>query len=148
MKQQIKKWILLESSNQKLHESLNEYTLLFIRVAVSLSMLLEHGWDKMMNFSKIAPNFVDPFGFLGSTLSLTLVVGSQLFGALFLILGLFTRWASFSLLFTMSVAAFIVHFNDPFDDKELPIMYALLFLYYSVAGGGKYSLDFFLKKNL
>ena len=148
MKEKIKKILLLESSKKKLHHSLNEYSLLLIRVAVGLSMLLAHGWGKMANFSNIAPNFPDPFGFLGSTMSLALVAGSQTFGALFLVLGLFTRWAGFSLLFTMLTAAFIVHLNDPFADKELPVMYALLFLYFTVAGGGRYSLDSLLKKIL
>ena len=148
MKQKIKKILLLESSNKKLHHSLNEYSLLLIRVAVGLSMLLAHGWGKMANFSNIAANFPDPFGFLGSTMSLALVVGSEVFGALFLVLGLFTRWAGFSLLFTMLVAAFMTHLNDPFADKELAVMYALLFLYFTVAGGGRYSLDSLLKKML
>ena len=137
----IKKILLLESSHKKRHENLNAYSLLLIRVLLGLTMLLSHGWGKFTNFSKIAPNFPDPFGFLGSTLSLTLVVGSEVFGALLLMLGLLTRWASFSLLFTMLVAAFMLHLNDPFKDKELAVLYAFLFFYFTVAGGGKYSLD-------
>jgi len=147
MKQKIKKIFFLESTNKKLHENLNEYSFLIIRVLAGLSMLLAHGLGKWSNFSNIAPNFPDPFGFLGSTVSLALVVGSELFGSLLLIVGLLTRWASFSLLFTMLTAAFVVHFNDPFaDSKELASVYALIFLYFTVAGGGKYSLDAFLKK--
>lgn len=142
----IKKFLLLESSNKNLHQNLNEYTFLLIRVLVGLSMLLAHGWGKMINFSNIAPNFPDPFGFLGSTISLALVVGSEVFGSLLLIAGLLTRWAGFSLLFTMLVAGFMVHFSDPFADKELAVIYALIFLYFTVTGGGKYSLDSLLKK--
>jgi len=147
MNKTIKKILFLESSDPKKHENFNESTALLMRVSVALTMLFAHGWGQMMNFSNIAPNFVDPLG-LGPTLTLALVVGSEVFGALFLALGLFTRWSSFSLLFIMLVGAFVVHLNDPFTDKELPVVYALIFFYFTVVGGGKYSLDALLKKKL
>ena len=145
MNKKIKTLLLLESSNQKLHKNLNEYTLLLIRVLAGLSMLLAHGVGKWNNFSNLAGKFPDPFGFLGSKLSLTLVVGSEVFGALLLIVGLFTRWVSFSLLFTMLVASFVIHWSDPFSKKELAFIYALIYLYFTIAGAGKYSLDSLLK---
>lgn len=132
-------------------------------------MLLAHGVGKWMGFSNIAPHFPDPLGLgsklsviglnlfgvvlpdplgLGSKLSLILVIGSELFGAVLLALGLFTRWASFSLLFTMLVATFITHGPDPFKVKELAFLYALVFVLFTVAGGGKYSLDSLLKKEI
>ena len=140
------KWLFLDF--KFLNDKLTEYTFLSVRVLTGLIMLFAHGIGKMMNFSNIAPNFPDPFGFLGSTLSLALVVGSEVFGSILLALGLLTRWSSFSLLFTMLVAAFIVHLHDPFKDKELAVLYALIFLFFTIKGGGKYSLDYMLKKKL
>lgn len=146
IKSNISKWIFLDLKS--LNAQLTEYTFLSVRILTGLIMLFSHGLGKMMNFSNIAPNFPDPFGFLGSTLSLVLVVGSEVFGSILLALGLFTRWSSFSLLFTMLVAAFIVHLSDPFESKELAILYALIFLFFTIKGGGKYSLDHILKKKL
>ncbi len=124
-----------------------DWSYLFVRVAVSCIMLCSHGYGKLMNFSNIAPHFPNPLG-LGSTLSLFLVTGAEFFGAILLALGLFSRWAGFSLLFTMLVAAFITHWPDPFKAKELALLYALFFLLFTLAGGGKYSLDSLLKKRL
>ena len=136
------KFLLMESSRYKIN---TEKVILSIRVATGLIMLFAHGIGKWSNFSNIAPQFPDPFGFLGSNLSLALVVGAEVFGAVLLTIGLCTRWASFSLLFTMLTAAFIVNLPDPFSDKELAVIYALIFYYFTVAGGGKYSLDSLLK---
>ena len=119
---------------------------LFLRVSSALVMLFAHGIGKWINFSSIAPKFTDPFGFLGSSLSLALVVGAEVFGAILMALGLFTRFASFSLFFTMAVAFFIVDATEPFDEKELAFMYGIIYLFFTLTGGGKYSLDHLLKK--
>ena len=128
----------------KLEAQLSDWSYLFVRFIVAITMLMAHGFGKLTNFSQIAPHFPNPLG-LGSTLSLALVTGAEFFGAILLALGLFTRWASFSLLFTMMVAAFIVHSSDPFKAKELAILYGLFFLFFTLAGAGKYSLDDILK---
>ncbi|MBC6415089.1 MAG: DoxX family protein [Bdellovibrionales bacterium] len=142
------KFLFLESSKQNINEAIKDYSFLFVRVTTGLTMLFAHGIGKMTNFSKIAENFPDPFGFLGSNLSLGLVVVSEVFGSLLLAMGLLTRWASFSLLFTMLVAAFVIHLKDPFSTKELAFTYALLFFYFTFAGGGKYSLDALIKNKI
>lgn len=131
----------------KIEAQLLDWSYLFLRVSVAVTMLIAHGFGKFMGFSEIAPKFLDPLG-LGSTLSLALVVGSELFGSILLALGLFTRWSSFSLFFTMMVAAFIAHGPDPFKVKELAFLYALIFALFTVAGGGKYSLDSVLRKKI
>jgi putative oxidoreductase len=41
----------------------------------------------------------------------------------------------------MIVAAFIVHFDDPFKNKELALLYLAGFLIIFIIGPGKYSLD-------
>lgn len=140
------KWLFLDVSRQ-MEKRFLDSTYLFLRVAVALIMLFAHGYGKLMGFSKIAPKFPDPIG-LGSELSLILVVGAEFFGAILLALGLFTRWAGFSLLFTMLVVVFIYHWPDPFKSKELAILYGLFFLFFTLVGGGKYSLDSLLKKRI
>lgn len=130
-----------------LENRMGEWAWLLLRVFLPLCMLVSHGWGKLIGFSNIAPGFVDPYG-LGPTLSLALVVGAEFFGSLFLMAGLFSRWTAFSLLFTMLTAAFLVHFPDPFKDKEMALIYAIGFAALCLKGGGKYSLDALLKKKL
>ena len=130
----------------KWEKQLTNYGWLFFRVGVAFLMLL-HGYGKLVNFSNIAPNFMNFLG-IGSTLSLALVVMSEFFGSLFIIFGLLTRWASFSVVFTMLVAAFVAHGADPFSEKELAVLYAVAFFFLLLVGGGKYSLDNYLKNKL
>lgn len=145
-KKAILRYVLLEPK-EKLGKIFLNSSFLFLRVSSALVMLFAHGIGKWVNFAEKAPNFTDPFGFLGSSVSLALVVGSEVFGAILLALGLFTRWASFSLFFTMAVAFFIVDASEPFDEKELAFMYGIIYLFFTFTGGGKYSLDHLLKKN-
>ena len=126
-------------------DKIKDFTFLSLRVIVALSMLSAHGYGKLIHFSDKAPHFPDPLG-LGSFLSLFLVTGAEFFGSILLAVGLLTRWSALSLCFTMCVAAFIADWGEPFAEKELAILYALLFGLFLVFGGGKYSMDHIIRK--
>lgn len=130
----------------KWEEKLQDYGWLVFRIGIS-SLMLIHGYGKLTNFSNIAPNFLN-FLNLGSSFSLALVVLSEFFGSLGVLFGFLTRWASFSIVFTMLVAVFIAHGADPFSKKEMALAYALAFLFPMLAGGGKYSLDNYIKTRI
>lgn len=66
-------------------------------------------------------------------------------GGIFLLLGLFTRPAAFFILFTMLVAVFGVHLNDPFKVKELALLYGFTALAFMLMGAGDWSLDALLR---
>ena len=117
---------------------------LVLRVVLSVFMLT-HGWGKLSGFSEKANFFPDPLG-IGSTLSLGLATFAEFFCAILLLVGLLTRFASLSLLITMSVAGFIFHFHDPFAKKEMAFLYAVVFLYFTVVGGNRYSVDECLRR--
>lgn len=143
----------------KKDNQLMEWGWLVLRVGLAL-LMLKHGFGKLVGFSDIAPHFFNPFG-LGEglcfrsycltaievqSISLALVVGAEFFGALFVLFGFLTRWSSFTIVFTMLVAAFVAHGPDPFHKKELALVYALGFFYFMLAGSGKYGVDHYLKK--
>jgi putative oxidoreductase len=46
----------------------------------------------------------------------------------------------------MAVAALIVHAGDPFKQKELALMYLVLYIVLFFIGSGKYSIDYFISK--
>lgn len=130
----------------KLEKELTNWAWLILRVSVAI-LMLRYGYAKLLKLMEPDLAFVDPIG-LGPQLSLILVVGSEFLGSLLLLFGAFSRWASASLLFTMYVVAFIYHGPDPFSKKELAILYGIAFIFFALAGGGKYSVDHILKKKL
>ena len=130
----------------KWEKLLTNYGWLLFRVGISLLMMF-HGYSKLANFSHIAPKFLNFLG-LGTSISLGLVVLSEFFGSICVLLGFLTRWAAFSIVFTMLVAIFVAHGMDPFAKKELAVLYAVVFIFPLFAGGGKYSIDNYLSKKL
>jgi putative oxidoreductase len=69
----------------------------------------------------------------------------ELFGGLFLLLGLFTRPVAFLLAGEMAVAYAIAHAPRGFwpilNHGEPAVLYCFLFLYLAAVGGGPWSLD-------
>jgi putative oxidoreductase len=122
-----------------------DLALLVARVGIGL-MMLTHGLPKMAQFFNDEPlAFADVFG-MGVTLSLALAVFSEVFCSVFLILGLATRLAAIPLIFTMLVAVFHIHADDPFAKKEMGMLYLTVYIVLYLAGGGKYALDRYVFK--
>ncbi len=120
--------------------------LLVLRLVSGGAMLFAHGWPKLMKFFGEGPvKFADPLG-LGAVSSLALATFAELLCAGMLVIGVWTRWAAIPLIVTMAVAVFIVHLNDPFSKQELPLMYLSAYIVLLLAGPGKYSLDYLIKK--
>lgn len=114
--------------------------LLLLRVAVGGTMLLAHGWGKLLAFGERADTFPDPLG-VGNPLSMALAVFAEVFCSLLVVLGLATRLALLPLIVTMLVALLIVHGADPWARKELAFMYLVPFVALLLAGPGPWSLD-------
>lgn len=119
---------------------LQDLGLLAIRL-LSGGMMLTHGIPKFDRLFGEGPvKFADPFG-LGPEISLGMVLFAEVGCSLLVILGFKTRWATLPLLFTMLMASFYAHGNDPFSDKELSLLFFTLFLSILISGGGRFSLD-------
>jgi putative oxidoreductase len=108
--------------------------------------MMTHGWGKlMMLFRGEFDKFGDPLG-IGNTMSLIGAAGAEFGCALLVVLGLMTRLAAIPLVFTMSVAAFIVHRADPWTmgagaSKEPAMLFLIPFLALAFTGAGRFSLD-------
>jgi putative oxidoreductase len=104
-------------------------------------MMLTHGIPKFDRLFGEGPvKFADPFG-LGPEISLGMVLFAEVGCSLLVMLGFKTRWATLPLLFTMLMAAFYAHGNDPFSEKELSLLFFTIFLSVLISGGGRFSLD-------
>ena len=104
-------------------------------------LMIGEGIQKVQNWIGFDFWLTDPIGF-GEGLSLTLAAGAEFVAALLVVLGLATRISALPLVITMLVAALIFHAGDPFGDKELPLIYATIFLSLFFTGPGEYSLDY------
>jgi len=122
-----------------------DYIILLLRITVAVFMIT-HAIPKM--YKLIAGGeiqFPDPLG-MGPTVSLVLAVFAELICSILIGFGFLTRLAAFPLIITMAVAAFIVHAGDPFKQKELSLMYLILYIVLFFIGSGKYSVDYFISK--
>lgn len=122
-----------------------DYALLILRITVG-GFMMTHGIGKFINLFGDSPiQFADPIG-IGVTASLALAVFAEVFCSIFLIFGFATRFSAIALLITMLVAALIVHAPDAFSRKELPLLYAAIYLVLAITGAGKYSVDNWIYK--
>lgn len=121
--------------------------LLVLRLVVGVFMLT-HGYGKLQTLIGEGPiKFADPIG-IGHAASLTLAVFAEVMCSVLVIFGVTTRFAAIPLIITMLVAAFITHAPDAFGKKELPLLYASVYVAILLAGAGKYSVDYIVFKKL
>lgn len=124
---------------------IKDIILLMVRVFIGFAML-SHGFPKLqmlLEGGKI--EFFDFLG-MGPTLSLILTVFAEFVCSILLILGLFTRVALGFLIFTMIIAGFVVHGADPFEKREMSLIYLSAYLLLIAFGPGKISVDYMIEK--
>ncbi|HEY4655052.1 MAG TPA: DoxX family protein [Cyclobacteriaceae bacterium] len=116
-----------------------DLALLILRVAAA-GVVLTHGWPKVVNYRERLSSFGDPYG-LGSEVTLTFAVLAEFVCAILAALGLFTRYAMIPLIVTMGTIVLVVHADDPFGRKEVPLLLLTCFVTLFFSGPGKFSLD-------
>jgi putative oxidoreductase len=121
---------------------LTHMALLVARLWFGLTMLFNHGFDKLRHFNEIVGTFPDPLS-VGQEASLILVIVAEVVAALFLAVGLMTRVAAAVLVIDMFVAFLMVHKTAMTgqDSGELAFLYLAGFVILVIAGGGLFSLD-------
>jgi len=132
-------------SDPLFNEGNRDVGLLILRVMLGLFMFYGHGMGKVGRLFGDDPiSFADPFG-LGPTASLALAAFAEGICSIFVVLGLWTRWALITLIITMSVA-FTRHMGDDFGQMEKALFYLFGFIALFFAGPGRYSLDYWRSK--
>jgi putative oxidoreductase len=121
---------------------------LFARIVVGW-VFLWSGWGKLHNLAQVTENFAG-WGIPWPQLLTPFVSGVELFGGVFLLLGLLTRISAGALGITMIVAIRAAKWADVdsletllgFDETE----YLALFLWLAIAGPGIISVDEWLQR--
>jgi putative oxidoreductase len=121
---------------------LTSMALLVARLWFGLTMLFNHGFDKLAHFNDIVGTFPDPLRF-GQEASLVLVVLAEVLGSLLLTVGFMTRIAASVLVIDMFVAFLMVHKTamTGAQSGELAFLYLAGYVILLIAGGGLFSLD-------
>jgi putative oxidoreductase len=124
---------------------LASFGILVLRLGFGVYMLL-HGWGKIQGFEKLSADWFDPFN-MGPKYSLIATIAAEVGCSALLILGFATRLSAVALAFTMGVAAFMFHANDPWittgpdPSREPALLYGIVYLTLIFAGPGKLSMD-------
>lgn len=100
-----------------------------------------HGWSKLVDFSEGSADWPDPFH-VGPAVSKGLTVFAELFCTILILIGLLTRAALIPLLICVAVIVFDVHAEDPFTEREHPMLYLMMYLTLFFTGPGRISLDY------
>jgi len=113
--------------------------LLILRLAAGI-LMMNHGYQKLVNFAQYKTQFMSFLG-LSPTISLSLAIFAEFFCALFLVIGLFTRFACIPLIIAMSVALFKAHNGEVFGDGEHAALYLATYVTILLVGPGRVSVD-------
>jgi putative oxidoreductase len=133
-------------SSTKDYPAVNNITMLLVRIFIGISMIILHGLPKLEKF--MAGGEIQFYNFLGigTATTLLLAILIELICSFLIMIGLFTRAASLVLMIVMMVAAFSVHYSDPFDVKENSLIYLSIFALIVTFGPRKYSIDNMISK--
>jgi putative oxidoreductase len=118
--------------------------MLLVRLAVGI-LMMQAGYYKLTHFSELTPQFMNFMG-LGSTTSLALVVFAEFFCSMFVILGLFTRFAVIPLIIVVCVIIFKVDHGDMLHKSQFPTLLLTGYLTLLLVGPGRVSVDSMIGK--
>jgi putative oxidoreductase len=126
-----------------------------IRVAVG-GTLFVHGFGKLTTgtVAALASGSLARRGLEPSLPLAYVVYFNEGFGSILVALGLFTRFAAASIAIEMFVLTFVGHFangfgfSSPRGGWEMPLVWGLIFFAIALRGGGPYSLDRVLRREL
>lgn len=116
--------------------------LLLMRIVLGLYMIYAHGWNKLINFDTKFHTFPDVIG-IGNEASYILATYFECFGALALVLGLYTRFHALGLAIVMIVGFMFAHGMQltGSGNGEKAVIYGIGFILIFLNGAGKYSID-------
>jgi putative oxidoreductase len=130
------------------YELVDELSWPLIRLTAG-GILLVHGIVKLMGpgVTAFAAGSLARRGIEPSLVLAYVIFFNETIGALFLMLGLFTRIVAASIAVEFAVVTFVAHFHNGFAFSspgggwEYPFMWGLIVFAIALKGGGPYSLD-------
>lgn len=101
------------------------------------TFMFARGWEKLIHLIDHLGGqrltFADPLG-IGLLPSLVLAIFAELVCSALVILGIQTRYAAWPIVFSLFLAAFVVHKGETFAERELTLVYMLAFAVIGLVG--------------
>lgn len=110
--------------------------------------LLYHGWGKLMAGSAPVVATMARVGIAPNTAAAYFIMFLETVGAVCIILGLGTRVFAAAIAIQMAVIAFVVQAPQGFARMELFVLFGVIFFAIALRGGGPYSLDRVIGKEI
>jgi putative oxidoreductase len=110
--------------------------------------LLYYGWGKLMTGATPITAAMVKNGIVAPSAAAYFVIFLETVGAVAIILGLFTRVFAVAIAIEMAVIAFVVQMPQGFPRMELFVMWGIIMFAIALRGGGPYSLDRKIGKEL
>ena len=139
---------LLFPSLGRLYAALAPLSILLMRV-VAGGMLVVHGWPKIQDPFKNV-EMVEKLGFIPGTIWSPMLAGSEFFGGLLLAIGFLTRPAAVAATIVLLVTVWFhwIVQSQGFAGSEKSILWAAMTLYFVAHGGGPFSVDRALRREI
>ncbi len=115
-----------------------------LRAFAGFALALQHGIHKVPPSERFV-QIVGEMGFPVPGFFAWAAAFAESVCAMLMAVGLWTRPAALLVTINMAVAAFIRHAGDPFARRELALLYFCIAFAFMLAGGGRYSLDAWLR---
>ncbi len=131
-----------------LYRAATPLTELWLRVISGVALMV-HGWPKIQNPTGAA-GMVEGLGFAPGWLWSILLSVTEFGGGLLLVLGLFTRLAAGGTTVVLLVTVYFhwIARDEGYSGAELSLIWSAVTLTFLAQGGGRYSLDRLLGKEL
>jgi putative oxidoreductase len=133
----------------RIYRALAPWTEFLVRLAAGLSFI-PHGYPKLMNPAGAA-TFFEQTGYRPGLMWAIVVGCTEVFGGLCLALGLFTRVACVPLLiFLLTAISYHQQFGFAWNNRgfEYPLFWAIVVFHFLINGGGRYSVDAHLPREV
>ncbi|MBK4218041.1 DoxX family protein [Paracoccus caeni] len=126
---------------QSLYDAIAPFTVLYMRAIAGIALMV-HGWPKIQ-----APmgniDMVQGLGFYPGWLFSPALAATEFFGGLLLLIGLLTRPAALAASFVLLITVYFhwVKLGQGYSGSELSLIWVGVTLYFVAHGGGRYSVD-------
>ncbi len=120
--------------------SVSELWYPLIRITAG-AMLLVHGWAKFNAGMVSVAGSMAKLGFVPASGFAAAAIFLETVGAICIVLGLFTRVFAAAIAIEMAIICFVVMMPNGFGRMEFTLLWGIVMFAISLRGGGPYSLD-------